>query len=619
MLTSRMHFINRIQLFYKSIPKHTKILSVLGVLSLLWGVNRAIIQHWICDDAFISFRYALNLRDGLGLVFNEGEFVEGYTNFLWTIFLYIGMNFSIPPERTSQFLGLLFYAGSITSLLVFFYSYNNLKQLNYFIPFSAMALALQPHAQIYATGGLETSSFGFFLLVGYLVIWWNYKTVIQFLGFFLLGLAALSRPEGFLFYGWALVYATLFKLGSGSLFDKILKWTTIQIPMLFLLIPYLFWKEDYYGNLLPNTFYAKSGDTLYLRQGIKYLLLYFNSYYTFYLFGLVVFFKYLPDTIQVLNEKISKQQMQWKKSKKYKEMFTMVVPKKKPFQFRIPFLKELSNIRGGFFLLFFPPTIGYTIYLGLIGGDFMFARLLTSLSGIYFLSVEVFLLEKVKRKSRIVISILLLISLPLYNNPYKGTKIPIVEGITEESSIYKIQEIYKLKQILLPLRQSFQNANISIAFSGSQAMYAYYLNPPVAIEISTGLTDATIANQKLKKRGRIGHEKTAPMEYLKNRGVHLHLFEKDLSGRTEYNLFTIKGLNFPFRILKYENQSMKFLKKSSRVEFVDFPNYLDEYILRIGKTPLVKIEKDYSEFNEYYFKYNLDLKRENHFLNYISD
>ena len=36
------------------------------------------------DDAYVSFRYARNLVRGDGLVYNVGEPVEGYTNFLWT-------------------------------------------------------------------------------------------------------------------------------------------------------------------------------------------------------------------------------------------------------------------------------------------------------------------------------------------------------------------------------------------------------------------------------------------------------------------------------------------------------------------------------------------------------
>ena len=40
---------------------------------------------FITDDAFISFRYVRNLLEGHGLVFNPGEYVEGYTNFLWIL------------------------------------------------------------------------------------------------------------------------------------------------------------------------------------------------------------------------------------------------------------------------------------------------------------------------------------------------------------------------------------------------------------------------------------------------------------------------------------------------------------------------------------------------------
>ena len=43
------------------------------------------VAWFLCDDAFISFRYARNLLEGHGLVFNPGEYVEGYSNFLWTL------------------------------------------------------------------------------------------------------------------------------------------------------------------------------------------------------------------------------------------------------------------------------------------------------------------------------------------------------------------------------------------------------------------------------------------------------------------------------------------------------------------------------------------------------
>ena len=39
------------------------------------------------DDAMISMRYAWNLSHGSGLVWNPGEYVEGYTNLLMTLLM----------------------------------------------------------------------------------------------------------------------------------------------------------------------------------------------------------------------------------------------------------------------------------------------------------------------------------------------------------------------------------------------------------------------------------------------------------------------------------------------------------------------------------------------------
>ena len=42
------------------------------------------------DDAYITFRYARNLAEGLGLVYNPGEWVLGTTTPLWAILLACG-------------------------------------------------------------------------------------------------------------------------------------------------------------------------------------------------------------------------------------------------------------------------------------------------------------------------------------------------------------------------------------------------------------------------------------------------------------------------------------------------------------------------------------------------
>src|SRR5207253_1595485 len=61
-------------------------LFALGVLSNS-AVVKGVRYFWLDDDQMISMRYARNLAHGHGLTWNPGEYVEGYTNFLWTVIM----------------------------------------------------------------------------------------------------------------------------------------------------------------------------------------------------------------------------------------------------------------------------------------------------------------------------------------------------------------------------------------------------------------------------------------------------------------------------------------------------------------------------------------------------
>ena len=60
-----------------------------GALVLLLALYGAHAQAYLFlnDDAFISFRYADHWARTGELVYNLGERVEGYTNFLWVALL----------------------------------------------------------------------------------------------------------------------------------------------------------------------------------------------------------------------------------------------------------------------------------------------------------------------------------------------------------------------------------------------------------------------------------------------------------------------------------------------------------------------------------------------------
>jgi hypothetical protein len=55
----------------------------------------------LLDDAMISMRYAKNLANGHGLVWNPGEYVEGITNLLWTLYMSAWHLLPIPPHLMS--------------------------------------------------------------------------------------------------------------------------------------------------------------------------------------------------------------------------------------------------------------------------------------------------------------------------------------------------------------------------------------------------------------------------------------------------------------------------------------------------------------------------------------
>lgn len=60
---------------------------ILQVGSIVWSVIIALLllylnRHFYHDDAYITLRYVNNFLSGQGIVWNPGEYVQGYTNFL---------------------------------------------------------------------------------------------------------------------------------------------------------------------------------------------------------------------------------------------------------------------------------------------------------------------------------------------------------------------------------------------------------------------------------------------------------------------------------------------------------------------------------------------------------
>jgi hypothetical protein len=236
---------------------------------------------WLCDDAYISFRYARNLAEGHGLVFNPGERVEGYTNFLWTLVLagagWLGAN--IP--HVALFGNLLAFGGVLllTAAAARRASPGG-REDGPVLPLAALALAGSGAFTVWGSSGLETMPAALLVIAGV----WAAGRSPALAGLFL-ALAAMTRPDHVLLVaamGLALVAEDLCfgrtpaAEASGGRWRMVLRrldvprYLRYAAPFLLLYVPYFLWRWRYYGDLFPNTYYAKSGGSTYWQQGWIY-------------------------------------------------------------------------------------------------------------------------------------------------------------------------------------------------------------------------------------------------------------------------------------------------------------------------------------------------------------
>jgi hypothetical protein len=169
------------------------------------------------EDAYITFRYARNLTRGLGLVFNPGERVMGFTSPLWTVWSALGIALFKDPVGWSRATTLALEALALVLVTRMLLKAFGAKAAWTFALFYASWTFLAATA----VSGMENSAF-FALLA--LSAWLVERR--SSLSGVALGLLALMRPEGVLCAlivslgaGWKdrLVALVLAGLGIGAL------------------------------------------------------------------------------------------------------------------------------------------------------------------------------------------------------------------------------------------------------------------------------------------------------------------------------------------------------------------------------------------------------------------
>ena len=214
------------------------------------------------DDAYISFQYVKNFLHGHGLVYNVGERVEGYTDFLWVMLLsvVIAVFRNADIAAASVVLGLGF--GVLSMALVVVMARRLHPGRRWLVLVAPLLMACQTSYCAWSTGGLESTMFGFFVLVA---IYAQDRELRNASGTAFTAVAAvliaLTRADGFVVVGalglWRL-YETWRSHGS-IIGRRQLEWAAIVVGGI---ATHALWRHWYYGEWLPNTSYAKVGFTV---------------------------------------------------------------------------------------------------------------------------------------------------------------------------------------------------------------------------------------------------------------------------------------------------------------------------------------------------------------------
>ncbi len=277
-------------LFSGSSPRARMILGVLLLLSLAALLAHAWFYRFLCDDAFISMRYARNLAEGHGLVFNPGgEAVEGYTNFLWVLLLAGSHLLGAPITGAALFLS--FLATIVLWSIVVFYV-TRLSPPERGTPWMALfplvALATCRSVAVWSTSGLETRLFEVLVLGGILRMILETEAAssgrrLRPVSAALFALASLTRPEGILMALCAGLAALVTRRRRGlGLRVWSLRWTAVfALPV----GAHLLFRLITYGQLVPNTYHVKVG--AWWAMGLTYLTA-FALEYALWLWGPLV-------------------------------------------------------------------------------------------------------------------------------------------------------------------------------------------------------------------------------------------------------------------------------------------------------------------------------------------
>jgi hypothetical protein len=240
--------------------------AVLAPILAMYLANRysRIYYRSVVDDAMTSVQYARNLALGNGVVFNLGERVEGYTNFLWVLliapFYWVSRLFHV------EFVHLVIALSIVLSGLALLLVYGLAREIwdrNIVATVTALGLCVVDNSYTaWAAFALENHLLAVCLLSALYFARSTESRRYLWTGFALACTQA-TRPDAALFcvclMGSEAVDVLLATSGTSrsSIESQLVPWLKTLAVWLSLYGVYFAWRYSYYGHPFPNTYYAK--------------------------------------------------------------------------------------------------------------------------------------------------------------------------------------------------------------------------------------------------------------------------------------------------------------------------------------------------------------------------
>lgn len=252
-------------MFLKNLNRinYLKILSVV-LPFVLFAFHSLLFRHWIIDDAGISYVYSRNFALGYGFVSQPGmNPVEGFSNFTWVILLTPFFFLKIfDPIIIPKIISLILVLLSYLIIHKIFLQISTYPELGTFL--TLFFLSLNTSFVVWTVSGLENPLY-IMLIVS--ILWktishdtWTNPAKSAATIAILSSLCALTRPDGILYASIFPVFAFINFLSDKTSRKKIYDSLFLYVGVFVLVFgSYMFFRYFYFGDILPNTYYAKGG------------------------------------------------------------------------------------------------------------------------------------------------------------------------------------------------------------------------------------------------------------------------------------------------------------------------------------------------------------------------